>query len=189
MPVGIKLIALWQRLPVLMVIALASNFLFSSVPARASLDEDGMAFSARVCALYDAPTTATFVGGGAGCTWRFGEGERGYTSTEIVMYVDRNAAPAAIEAVVQGYEVTLLEGFANMMGYRTEKFSPICGNWSSAGRMIFWGEPYSGNITGYALCGDNLLMGEIHYPPGNGGEMEILYKKLMQSMVPLLSAK
>jgi hypothetical protein len=160
-------------------------------PAHAIKQSDGMEFASRVCDLYQAPVeTATFPGGSAGCTWKIGDGDRGVSSTEIMMVANREAGAEAI-----AYFVTFSEMINRKMvivpGYREEDTDIVCGNGNSSGRIVFWGEPTSGNMSGYAICGNNILSGEIHYPPVNNAkvEMEALFRKLMQSMVPLLDGK
>jgi hypothetical protein len=160
-------------------------------PAHAIKQSDGMAFVSRVCDLYQAPVeTATFPGSSTGCTWKIGDGERGVTSTEIMMVADREAGEEVIAYLVTFYGMINRE-MVTVPGYREEDTGIVCGNVNSTGRIVFWGEPTSGNMSGYAICGNNFLSGEIHYPPINNAkvEMEALFRKLMQSMVPLLDGK
>jgi hypothetical protein len=160
-------------------------------PAYAIKQPDGMAFASRVCDLYQAPVeTATFPGGSAGCTWKIGNGERGVNSTEIMMVANREAGAEAIAYFVT-FNETINRKMVTVPGYREEDTDIVCDNGNSTGRIVFWGEPTSGNMSGYAICGNNILSGEIHYPPINNAklEMEVLFRKLMQSMVPLLDGK
>jgi predicted ester cyclase len=160
-------------------------------PAYAIKQSDSMAFVSRVCDLYQAPVeTATFPGGSTGCTWKIGDGERGVTSTEIMMVANREAGAEVITAMTTFFD-TSMRGLAMIPGYREEDTDIVCDNGNSIGRIVFWGEPTSGNMMGYAICGNNMLSGEIHYPPADNAkvEMETLFRKLMQSMVPLLDGK
>jgi hypothetical protein len=162
---------------------------FFTSPVHALKAEDGTGYAHRICSLYEAPVEhATFAGGGAGCTWIVGDGERGVTSTEITMLANRNPDAAEMTMLTQAYE-TMLQSMVPVPGYRSKNTDIVCGNGNATGRMMFWGQPYSGNMYGYAICGNNILSGEIHYPPKSELDMEVLYHKLMQSMMPLLDQK
>jgi hypothetical protein len=110
------------------------------------------------------------------------------TSTEITMLANRNPDAEEMTMLSQTYE-TMLQSMVQIPGYRGKNTDIVCGNGNATGRVAFWGQPYSGNIYGYAICGNNILSGEMHYPPKSEPSMEALYLKLMQSMVPLLDQK
>jgi hypothetical protein len=158
-------------------------------PVHAAEDNDGNGFAHRICDIYTAPVEhATFLGGGAGCTWIIGNGEKGITSTEITMTADRNADPSILASLPQDFEI-LAEGMMQVPGYSIKDSDVVCGGGSVTGRVIYWGEPYSGNIYGYAICDKAILIGEIHYPPNESDDAKSLYLKLMSAMVPLLSLR
>lgn len=179
---NLKLNNFWTRL-------VGANFfaLLFILGAPLFAAESDNAFAYRVCSLHKAPIADATYGGGAGCTWRSGPGERGTESTEILLSASRNAGTEAIAGKVLHYD-DLFRRFIDVPGYRIKALGLTCGLNQTQIRIVFWGEPYSGNLMGYAVCGNHFLFGEIHAPPSTMPENEILLEKLMHSLVPLLDS-
>jgi hypothetical protein len=147
--------------------------------------EDGLGFAHKVCDLYEAPIEHATFAAGAGCTWLIGDGDVGTTRTEIVMTANRNAGAEVIALMTASMD----EAFENMRpvpGYRSRIFDLNCDGGSPSAKMVFWGMPSKSNITGYAICGNHILFGEIHTPPNSDLDTEMLFEKLMRAMMPML---
>jgi hypothetical protein len=82
------------------------------------------------------------------------------------------------------------EAFHNMRpvpGCRFRTFDTNCDAGSPPAKLVLWGMPSKSNITGYAICGNHILYGEIHTPPNSDLDTEMLFEKLMKAMMPLLT--
>jgi hypothetical protein len=164
--------------------ALALVIATSSVP-RPVIAEDGLGFAHKVCDLYEAPIEHATFAAGAGCTWLIGDGDVGTTRTEIVMTANRNPGPEVIALMTASMD----EAFENMRpipGYRFKTFVTNCDAGSPPAKLVLWGMPSKSNITGYAICGNHILFGEIHTPPNSDLDTEMLFEKLIKAMMPML---
>jgi hypothetical protein len=171
-------------LPSRMLAALALLMLTPLAPSPA-VAEDGLGFAHKVCDLYEAPIENATFAAGAGCTWLIGDGDVGTTRTQIVMTANRNPGPEVIALMTASMD----EAFENMRpvpGYRFNTFDTNCDAGSRPAKMVLWGMPSKSNITGYAICGNHILFGEIHTPPNSDLDTEMLFEKLMKAMMPLL---
>jgi hypothetical protein len=157
----------------------------TSLAPGPAMAEDGLGFAHKVCDLYEAPIEHATFAAGAGCTWLIGDGDVGTTRTEIVMTTNRNPGAEVIALMTTSMD----EAFENMRpvpGYKSKIFDTNCDAGSPPAKMVFWGIPSKSNITGYAICGNHILFGEIHTPPNSDLDTEALFEKLMKAMIPLL---
>jgi hypothetical protein len=167
-----------------MLAALAVVIATSLVPIPA-IAEDSLGFAHKVCDLYEAPIEHATFAAGAGCTWLIGDGDVGTTRTEIVMTANRNPGAEVIALMTASMD----EAFENMRpvpGFKSKIFGTNCDAGSPPAKMVFWGMPSTSNITGYAICGNHILFGEIHTPPNSDLDTEMLFEKLIKAMMPLL---
>jgi hypothetical protein len=168
----------------LAAIALIAPAFIHTAPTNA---EDGLGFAHKVCGIYTAPVEhATFSGAGEGCTWLIGGGDVGTTRTEIMMNATRNLSKEVFDQQMDFWK-PFPDTMLPLPGFRMKEFQISCNTVGTAGKVIFWGIPSKSNIMGYTVCGNNILHGWIHTPPDSDMDTELVFEKLMNAMVPLLT--
>jgi hypothetical protein len=173
------------RLAVLVILTFASLL---STPAMAESDS---AFAYRLCGKFIAPVgyppatgDATF-GAGSGCTWNIGHGDVGTTATKVQMMAWRDAGQPAIAKAVKDFD-DLYEKMAIVPGYLAKNLAIACDTSGAPAKMTFWGIPSKSNIAGYAVCGKNLVYGEIHSPPNSDMDTEAVFLEMMKTTARMI---